>query len=246
MGQVSRPYQFALVAVVALMAVWLVALRPKADAGSSTPTPAPVARQAGGNAQAGGPKAVTSLGRAVERSRDGVLSSNAAEQSRDNAQNPVEASGSPSASSSPTATAPAAAASPASASAATPASLAAGASGVEQKPKISQSDLRTLPEPIVRAVNAHKVLVLLFFNHLSPDDRAVRRAVLSSSRHGGKVVVMTAPIAKLARFTAITRAVPVLGSPTVVVIDRKLNARSLDGFIDREGVDELISDAMRA
>jgi len=31
-----------------------------------------------------------------------------------------------------------------------------------------------------------------------------------------------------------------------VVIDRKLNARALGGFIDREGVNELVSDALRA
>ena len=113
-------------------------------------------------------------------------------------------------------------------------------------PKIDTSDLDSLPAPVTRAIKAKKVVVLLFFNRRSPDDRAVRRAVLSSGRRGGKVAVMTAPVGKLARFTAITRAVPVLGSPTVVVIDRNLNARALGGYIDREGVNELISDALRA
>jgi hypothetical protein len=242
MEQVSRPYQVALIGAVVFLALWFVALRPKSDASSPEPAAqaqAP-AKQAGGNAQAGGPAAVTRLGGAVEKARNGVAGINAASAAHATAGNPATDA---------TPAARAATAVPAHSAVHAPAASATTATPSATRvvaPKLAAKDLDTLPPPIVRAIHGHKVLVVLFFNRRSPDDLAVRRAVLSSSRRGGRVAVMTAPIAKLARFTAITRAVPVLGSPTVVVIDRKLSARAVGGFIDREGVDELTADALRA
>jgi hypothetical protein len=107
------------------------------------------------------------------------------------------------------------------------------------------ADLKSLPRPLAVALIRHQVVALLFYNPRSVDDRSVRRAVLSVNRRRGKVAVMTAPIAKLSRLTSITRAVPVLNSPTLVVIDRKLNARAFGGLLDADSVSESVADALR-
>lgn len=235
MAQVSRPYQIALAALGVFLALWLVALRPKASETSSTPaTPAAAPVPA---AQAGGAPAQTRLGGVVEKAREGASASQAAEQSRANASDAVEAN------STATPGTPASASAAGAQVASAPATAAPKGSAVAKR---RLTGLATLPRPLARAVAKKQVIVLLFFNRRAVDDRAVRRAVLSINRRRGKVAVMTAPIGKLSRFTAITRAVPVLGSPTVVVIDRRLNARALGGLLDREGVDEAVADALRA
>jgi hypothetical protein len=90
------------------------------------------------------------------------------------------------------------------------------------------------------------VLVLLFYNNRSSDDRAVRRALSHVNRYGGQVFVAPHWIKTVARYQAITRGVDVEQSPTIVVADHNLKADTLVGYVDRETINQAIVDAIRA
>ena len=75
-------------------------------------------------------------------------------------------------------------------------------------------------DTVVRALRAHKVVALLFFNPRGADDRAVREELATVPTHGGRVVKLAVPLAELTRYPVITRQVPINGSPTLVLIDR--------------------------
>jgi hypothetical protein len=111
-----------------------------------------------------------------------------------------------------------------------------------QPAKAAKGDL---PLPVLKAIADEKVLVLLFWNPKSPDDRAVKRAVARTDRWGGDVFVRTANVDSVSRYGKITRGADVDQSPTVVVVDRKLKAESLVGYVDTRSVDQAVVDAFR-
>ena len=103
---------------------------------------------------------------------------------------------------------------------------------------------RTLPRPVSRALDAHKVVVLLFWNPRAVDDRSVRKAVAGVSRRGGKVAVFTDRLKHLARYTKITAAANVVQTPTLIVVDRKGQAQMATGYMDSVSVDQHVVDAL--
>jgi hypothetical protein len=88
------------------------------------------------------------------------------------------------------------------------------------------------------------VLAVLFYNPSAPDDRAVRREFSGLPRHGGKVVLIAAPLRRLAAFRAVTSRVAVVGSPTVVVFDRAGAPHSYVGFADPAELAVRLDDAL--
>ena len=58
-------------------------------------------------------------------------------------------------------------------------------------------DLKGLPKPVRNAIRDDKVLVLLFWNEKSADDRAVRAALSKVDRWDGRVFVKAAPLTKI-------------------------------------------------
>lgn len=108
------------------------------------------------------------------------------------------------------------------------------------------SSAGNLPLPILKAVAKQKVLVLLFWNPKSADDRMVHRAVAKVDRWGGDVFVRSANIKSISKYGRITRGADVEQSPTVVVVDRKLKAESLVGYVDTQSIDQAVVDALRA
>jgi hypothetical protein len=91
-----------------------------------------------------------------------------------------------------------------------------------------------------------KVLVMLFWNPKGADDRAVHTAIKGVGSHHGAVVVRVANVKDISRYAPITRGVDVQQSPSVVVVDRKLRGDLLTGYVDRETIDQAVSDALRA
>ena len=85
---------------------------------------------------------------------------------------------------------------------------------------VTKETLASLPKDVRKAVRQHKVLVLLFYNNRSADDRAVRRALSHVDHYGNQVFVDAHWIKTVARYQAITRGVDVEQSPTIVVADR--------------------------
>ena len=107
-------------------------------------------------------------------------------------------------------------------------------------------DLNGLPKPVARAIRKHKVLVLLFWNGKSADDKAVHAAVVKVNRWDGRVFVSTAPIKQIAKYGRLARGVDVEQSPTVVVADSKLRAETLVGYVDSLTIDQAVVDALRS
>ena len=107
------------------------------------------------------------------------------------------------------------------------------------------ADLKGLPKPVRKAIRDDKVLVLLFWNGKSADDRAVKAALGKVDRWDGRVFVEAAPIKQISKYGRIARGVSVEQSPTVVVADRDLRAETLVGYVDRATIDQAVVDAFR-
>jgi len=91
-----------------------------------------------------------------------------------------------------------------------------------------------------------RVVVLLFSSlNDSSDGRAVRRAVAEVDRHGGKVRVHTARMSRLPQYEAIVKATPVTTSPSVLVIDRKAQARVIGGLTTTREINALVDRALK-
>ena len=104
-------------------------------------------------------------------------------------------------------------------------------------------DLKGLPKPVRKAIRDNKVLVVLFSNGKSYDDKAVEKALTKVNRWDGRVFVHTAPLRKISKYGRIARGVSVEQSPTVVVADRTLRAETLVGYVDRTTIDQAVVDA---
>ena len=106
-------------------------------------------------------------------------------------------------------------------------------------------DLKGLPKPVRKAIRTDKVLVILFSNGKSADDRAVEAAMKKVDEWDGRVYAHTAPLTRISRWGRIARGVNVEQSPTVVVADRDLRAETLVGYVDHTTIDQAVVDALR-
>ncbi|HEX4108062.1 MAG TPA: hypothetical protein VHX88_08000 [Solirubrobacteraceae bacterium] len=100
--------------------------------------------------------------------------------------------------------------------------------------------------PLIDDMHAGKVVVLLFWNPASSDDRAVHSALAHLGTHDGRVVVASAPVSQVAAYGQITRGVPIEQSPAVVVIDRQGQAVTLTGYQDTTDIAQAVGDALSA
>lgn len=244
MNQVSPPLRILLVAVFLLGAVYMVALRPKAEEVPATPA-TPAAAPAAPAAAAGGEAAVSAPGQAAEAARQ-AAATEAADAQRAAGQDPS------------TAPAPATPATPAGSPATAPAKPAATAvtvagaaaavadNAIADTPQEAAERDVTLPARLRVALAERKVIVLLLYGARGSDDREVRREVAGISRRGGRVVVATAPISRLARYSRITRGADVLQAPTIVIVNRYRRALALPGYYDRGTIDQRVRDALIA
>jgi hypothetical protein len=97
----------------------------------------------------------------------------------------------------------------------------------------------------VRAATANgKVVVLLFWNRQASDDRRVREELAQVSSHGGRALIVAAPVRQVSLFSDSIRGIQVLQSPTVVVVDAKHQAHTLIGYTDRAEIGQLVDDAV--
>jgi hypothetical protein len=226
MSQISPPIRILLVGCVLFLAAWMTVLKPKGEA----PAPAPAAAPATPRVAAGGEKAGTSLGKAVEAANNASKAQVAA-----NARHGDESQQAPSSTG-------AAAKAPSSKAAAG----TAGTPSTGAATKVADVAGTGLPISVAKAVAARKVLVLLFWNPKAADDRAVRREMRSvGSRHRKDVVVHIANVKDIARYAPVTRGANVEQSPSVVVVNRNRQATLLEGYSDRETIRQAVYDALR-
>jgi hypothetical protein len=102
---------------------------------------------------------------------------------------------------------------------------------------------RTLPVPVKRALDANKVVVLLFWNPKGSDDRSVKEAVDALPRRGGKVAVFT-NTHDVSRYARITIPTNLRQTPTLVVVDPRGQARVATGYHDTASVEQYVVDAL--
>jgi hypothetical protein len=213
--QISPPFRIALVALLALCALWFTVLRPKPPVSEA---PLPVAPGA------------TGLANDVNTAKGAAAASDAA-----NAKTQAATGGTAATSSSKPAS---------SAHAAVAGKSAATTSEPKAKAKAGTRAAGDRSAPLLRALDHKRVVVLLFWNRRGLDDRAVRRAVLAISRHGGRVVVKAVPVSHVGRYGAITNGAQVLQSPTALVIAPGGKARAIVGFTTTGEVDQAVADAL--
>jgi hypothetical protein len=237
MSQISPPIRILLAAVVGLIAVYMLFLRPKDE--TVPPAAAPAASAAATPIPAEDPNATTvsKPGKIVQGAvRDTQTASNEAERAAGTSLGITDGK-----TDGTTSVAPASSGvntnpvtkSPANGDTATPAN-------------VTKDQLASLPKDVRKAVLKRKVLAILFYNNRSADDRAVRRELSHVSTYGGQVFVAAHWIKNVARYQAITRGVDVEQSPTIVVADANLKAETLVGYNDRDTINQMVVDAIHA
>jgi hypothetical protein len=99
-----------------------------------------------------------------------------------------------------------------------------------------------LPVGVKRALDAHKVVVVLFWNRSGVDDRSVKRS-LDSLPHRKGVAVFSDSVRHLSRYTRITAAASVSTTPSLVLVNRKGQAEVISGYLDRQTVAQYVRNA---
>lgn len=226
MSQISPPIRILLVGAVVFLAAWMTVLKPKSE--DVVPTPAAaVAPPTAASGVAGAPAAQSAPGKIVAQANQTAAKAGAANQAHAGEAAPTSAT-------SKTAPAPATATAPGT------------KPSVPTAAETSAAKNAALPAPVAKAIAEHKTLVMLFWNSKAADDRAVRKALRGIDRHHGNVKVHVASIKDIGRYAPITRGVNVSQSPSVVIVDKKLAADLLTGYVDRVTIDQAVSDALRA
>ena len=234
--------RIALLAVLAFAGLWLVALRPKPGGPAAPPVPAAQNKPAK-PAQKPSAKGVTG---AAAKAETAVAKANASTAKRETtAAKTSEGKAAPAAAKPAVAAAkPAPAAAPAAAKPATAAAKPAAAAAKPAAPAAT-ADTPVKVERVLADIEKGKVVVLLFWNKKLDDDREVYKAAAHVKRHDGKVSVRAASIDTLGDYERITRGVPVVTTPTVLVIDRDRRARSVAGLTVTSELNQLADRALK-
>jgi hypothetical protein len=115
---------------------------------------------------------------------------------------------------------------------------------------VSAAQLDKLPKDVAKAVTGHKVMVLAVLadkgKHWRPmadDDRYVRNTLKTVNRYDGDVFVKQVPLAKIDSYGVIMNDLDINQTPSVVVVDTKLKANVIEGYLDRVSINQAIADA---
>ena len=232
--QVSPPMRIALLAVLAFAGLWFVALRPKPP---TTPPPAPTPA----------PKTASGITGAPAKAKAAAAQADAAAKRAEGAKAAPAAKPTPAAKATPSSKPAAKAAPVAPVAKADPATAAATQTPAATAPKPGAAP-GDEPSPALRRVladlDAKRTVVLLFWDGRASDDLEVRRAVRGVDRHDGRVSVRIQDVDRVGEFEPITRGIPVVTSPTVLVIGRDRKARAVTGLTGRAELDELVDRAL--
>jgi len=212
-----------LAGAVVFLAVWFTLLRPKSEEVPAT-TVAPTSTPAG-NVNSGQP-AQSEAGKIVEKAKaaatqaEGAAKAAAGETQDTTKTTPGTA----------TTTSPDAKADPVAA--------------------VTPEQLSKLPKDVANAVTGHKVMVLAVladkgkrWRPMADDDRFVRNTLKDVNRYDGQVFVKQVPLAKIGSYSAIVNDLQINQTPSVVVVDAKLKANVIAGYLDHVSINQAIADA---
>jgi hypothetical protein len=217
MPPISRPLLILMGLTVMLMAVWVVALRPKPVDVQDTPL-APTTQISKAKGAAAAADAANAK---VQAATGGPATPQAA---------------------TPQAAAPKAAAPKAAAPKAAAPKAAAPKAAPAKTSKVSLAKVRDAA--LVRDLKRGKVAVLLFWNPEAADDIAARGALRDLDLRDGKVVVRVISIDDVAQYESITSGVKIAGSPTTVIIGKNGHTRVIMGLTEPREVAQAVSDAV--
>jgi hypothetical protein len=216
--QISPPFRIAIVAMLAVCALWFTVLKPKDPAADTAPLPtAP---------------GTTGLANDVNAAKGAAAASDAANAKVQKATGGTSAT-----------TAPKVAAATKKADTTGAHAAVARKHGATAPAAKKATDPAA---PLLSALDRKHAVVLLFWNRKGSDDRAVRHAVSAVNRRHGHVVVRAVPVAKIGRYEAITSGVQVMQSPTVLVIGADHKAKAIAGFTTTAELDQAAADALAA
>jgi hypothetical protein len=216
-SQISPPIRIVLVLAVAVLGMYMLFLRPKTEVVPPA-EPAP-------NVQTNEP-AVSEPGKVAESAQDAVNAANGQLEKQESVDG-VDAGEA------------------AAGTAATGTKTEKPSAQAKAEAAAIKEELKGLPKPVATALRKDKVLVLLFWNGKSADDKAVAKALHNVDRWDGRVSVQRASIKKIAAYGRIARGVDVEQSPTIVIADRDLKAETLIGYVDSRTIDQAVMDAFR-
>ena len=105
-------------------------------------------------------------------------------------------------------------------------------------------DAYTSPNPgrAARAVRKHKKVVILFRNPRGLDDKAMS-PVLRDVNRRTQALVLSDDVAAVDRYGKLVEDLGVSQTPSIVIIDRKGNARLIEGYVDSNTLTQAVSDA---
>lgn len=223
MSQISPPIRIVLIAVIGLIASWMLFLRPKTE---DVPAPTPAPATAPG---------VTGLSKAVDKAKGASATSDKANEKLQQATGEGKKD------------------------------AVAGKAGAKQGSAtnfvtgrelplepLTAAQTKGLPKPVIRALNERKVLVVGVFDtkeqrwaRMATDDRRVRGELAKTNRYKGQVVVATSSLGELFKLNAVIGGLSVSQTPSVVVVDRNRQGVVLNGFVERNAINQAIADARR-
>ena len=102
-----------------------------------------------------------------------------------------------------------------------------------------------LPTPVKNALDAHKVVVILFWNASGVDDRSVKASLDALPRRKGRIAVFSDRVEHLSRYTRITSATSITTTPALVLVNRKGQAEVINGYLDRQTLGQYVLNALR-
>jgi hypothetical protein len=238
MRSLPKPLIGLLLGTIAFFAIWMVALKPSSSSG--------------GGSQGG----VGQLQSAVNQAHGAVTTSNQANAKLGAPTATTAAPASPAKSVSKAA--PVTKAAPATtAKAAVPATNAkdkpatkAHTAPVKSKaaaaPKTAPVSTADQVTAVENAIRDHEVLAVLFYNPAAADDQSMVKELAAVPMQHGQLVRVAVPVSELTQFAAITTKVPVVTSPTLIIIDAKGQATTLNGFAGTGEISQRIDDALAA
>jgi len=219
-SQISPPMRILLAGAVVFLAVWFTLLRPK-----SAEVPAPATTPTG-NVNTGQP-AESGAGKIVEKAKTAATEAEGA----------AKAAAGESTDATKT--------TPGTATTTTP-----DAKPADPVAGVSAEQLAKLPNDVAKAVTGHKVMVLAVladkgkrWRPMADDDRYVRNTLKRVNRYDGQVFVKQVPLAKIGSYGTILNDLDVNQTPSVVVVDTKLKANVIEGYLDKVSINQAIADA---
>jgi hypothetical protein len=118
---------------------------------------------------------------------------------------------------------------------------------------IPAKQLEDLPKDVAKAVTGHKVMVLAVladkgkhWRPMSDDDRYVRNTLKTVNRYDGDVFVKQVPLAKIDSYGVLVNDLDINQTPSVIVVDAKLKASVIAGYLDHVSINQAIADARAA